>query len=494
MKKRSSLLFAGLLCMALSVFAAPLVRTCAANAAEKKGARIDYQCRTEQVYDKETEWWTNVKTNKSDEKYFTVVASSGAIVSYKEGKSVIATECDDYDEDGEEEYYYFKLPKKGTKEITVEFDDGTPAVTLKATVEAPKKNPVVTTTVKVSEAKYDPKAEGYKYGNITAKVEGLPESKKPNPNKKEYDFYASVSDAWADGSAYSGVIDDYDHPVKLETDREKAQDKERMNSFIKPLLRDGATVIVRPYYWIGEDDGKLTYSHTDKYYTVSDSSTPTELKVSLTTDTYKEKIKLVKVKIPKQKNPPKVKIDVIKGTIGITDKMEYQFSKYNDDGTTGAWDGFKAGKKGMKISEVSGSAIASGGVIEVRYASTTKALYSKSVKIKIPSQSAIDVSKIKWEGVTTNGSLTISDWNKDTKPYEYTTSAPSDSTKWTTVKDGKITFTKKNEAKGTIYIREKGINENTKKNTELKQPSTIAEATVSGSSIPTEKIKAYKAK
>lgn len=84
-------------------------------------------------------------------------------------------------------------------------------------------------------------------------------------------------------------------------------------------------------------------------------------------------------------------------------------------------------------------------------AKTSNALYSKSLNINIPSQSAIDTTKIKWGGVTTNGSLTVSDWNKDTKPYEYTLTAPSDSTKWITVKGGKITFTKKTPAAGTIY-------------------------------------------
>lgn len=45
-----------------------------------------------------------------------------------------------------------------------------------------------------------------------------------------------------------------------------------------------------------------------------------------------------------------------------------------------------------------------------------------------------------------------------------------------------------------LYIREKGVNENAAKRTELKLPYTVASATVSRSGVPSEKIVAYSGK
>lgn len=476
MKKRNSFIFACLCCALMVLCAVPAVTASAEDADGKKGARLEYGLYGDKWGSGETE-----QRETSYQKYFKVFASPGAIVTYKEGKKEIATEYDAKNEDGDE-VYYFKLPKRGDKEITVKFEDGSPEVKLKATVDAPQKGTTTTETVSVKQAKYDPKAEGYEYGNITATVDGL-----PSEYEGDNDFVAYVADSTTDKEMWGNILEIYYHPLKMDTDDVKNRDKEEMNAFLKPLLREGATVILEP------SRGEGNYGYKDSYYKIS-SITSTELKVNLVTDTYKYKMKTAKVKIAKQKNPPKVKVDAVKGTIGISDKMEYRFRKYDENGKLGKADAWTAGTKGMKLSAVSGGSIVSGGVIEVRLAKTSKALYSKSLNITIPSQSVIDTTKIKWDGVTTNGSLTISDWNKDTKPYEYTASAPSDSTKWITVKGGKITFTKKKPASGTIYIREKGINENTVKKLELKLPSTIASATVSGSSIPDEKIVAYSGK
>lgn len=71
----------------------------------------------------------------------------------------------------------------------------------------------------------------------------------------------------------------------------------------------------------------------------------------------------------------------------------------------------------------------------------------------------------------TNASISLKDYNRLTNPYEYTSSTPSDSTKRITVKGGKLSFTQKKPFSGTIYIRQKGVNENKVNHIELKMPS-----------------------
>lgn len=543
MKKRSLSIFVGLFCLVMALCAVPVV---AALIPEEKGkgVRIEYGLHGRAgAYRYNNNYYDNYykfeQQKKSYEEYFRVVVPSGATVTYKEGKNMVAAECEGSNKDTNEDYYYFKLPKKGEKEICVK--QGSEEVKLKAVVGSQKG---VTKTVAAMQAKYEPNAEGYEYGRITASVDGV-----PSGGKKIYVYRGNcdnlsgilAEEFWGDYYGYkeyaykyyddSGTIDsyipdfrayvadtstdefhkdyryyyydagfaEYYHPFNMKSE-DKENDAARMNAFIKPFLREGGTVIIEPCCDVdlfrGGRDGYYsgrygTCTWKDSYYDIA-SISDTELRVNLVTDTYK--FKAAKVKIPKQKNPPKVKVDAVKGTIGLNNSMEYRFRKYDEKGVLGAWDEWTKGTSGMKLMSVANGAVASGGIIQVRLARTDKALYSKSLNINIPSQSAVDTAKIKWEGVTTKGSITISDWNKDTKPYEYTTTAPSDSTKWTTVKKGKITFTKKKPAAGTIYIREKGINENTKKKLELKLPSAIASATVSGSGIPSEKIVAYSGK
>lgn len=515
MKKRSLSIFVGLFCLVMALCAVPAVTASAEEG--KKGARIEYGLKK------------GIQQKRSYDEYFRVVVPAGAIVTYREGKNMVAVESEGSNNKGEE-YYYFKLPKKGDREITVKYSDGSEAK-LKATVESSRKG--VTKTVGAKQAKYEPNAEGYEYGRITVAIDGVPSNGREiyvysgasvenfyyGYNRKYVysryyssryddgynyfsgsydvriysDFHAYVPDS-SMGEYYKNSFDEYYHPVSLVLEKDKEEDRARMEAFIKPLIREGNTVIIEPYGVPDEYDPGIygkTCTRKDSYYNIS-SISDTELRVNLVTDTYKYKV--AKVKIPKQKNPPKVKVDAVKGTISLNNNMEYRFRKYDESGALGAWDGWTKGTSGMKLMSVSNGAIASGGIIEVRLSKTDKALYSKSLSISVPSQPKIDTSQIKWEGVTTNGSIIIKDWNKDTKPYEYTLSAPSDSTKWVTVKKGTITFTKKKPATGTIYIREKATNENAKKGTELKLPSTIASATVSGSSIPDGNITAYSAK
>ena len=95
----------------------------------------------------------------------------------------------------------------------------------------------------------------------------------------------------------------------------------------------------------------------------------------------------------------------------------------------------------------------------------------KVTDIHIPAQAVLSPDDIVASGTVTNASISLNNYNRLTNPYEYTTSTPSDSTKWITVKGGKLSFTQKKPFSGTIYIRQKGVNENKVKHMEMKMPS-----------------------
>lgn len=476
----------GLGCLALAMGAGTLVNSGAASAAEAEnpGARIIYRCSqdTKKVWVEDDDhpkggYYDSVVDKdapiKGTGEYFSVIASSGSVVTYKEGKTTVSAEPDytndDYYYEGYDrnDYYYenvdeyiFKLPKKGERVINVSYN-GKETATLKISADSPKKNPAVKTEITCKKAKYVPNAEGYAYGNITADTEGTTSGA----------IHAYVLDVEGDKDYYMNSFCRGDA-----SDIGKEDDKSEMNDFIQPLLREGATVVVAPYSYDYDSDYSRNSTNKDVYYTVS-TYTATELKVAKTTDTYKFKCKVAKVKIPKLKNPPKVKVDAVKGTIKLTAKMEYRFKRYEEDGTLGSFSEWADGKAKMSINDVSTASITCGGIIEVRTKATSKALYSKTASITLPSQQAIDVSKIAGDGVITGGSINASG-------YEYTTSDPkSGGAKWTAIKDAGIKFTaKKPAASGNkYYIREKGVNE--KGDTKLKMPSEIAVFTVSGSSL-----------
>ena len=135
------------------------------------------------------------------------------------------------------------------------------------------------------------------------------------------------------------------------------------------------------------------------------------------------------------------------------------------------------------------SIVASGLSIRVRVAGTDKKVPSVYQTITIPSRAAIDLSKIKLEGISTRASIKISDFDAVKKPYEYTTDTPKASTTWKKIGKKGIPFKGKNALSNgrKIYIREKGMNANAQKSISLKMPSTIAEITVSGAAADWKK-------
>lgn len=199
-------------------------------------------------------------------------------------------------------------------------------------------------------------------------------------------------------------------------------------------------------------------------------------------------MKTIKVRIPAQKKAPVVKINAVRGKVSISDKREYciKADPFPDESTLDFetrddfYETWVSGKKDFLISDINdpnGSAIdlTKGVVLKVRTKGTTKKLPSLSRVIVIPPQQTLDPSKVTVEGVVTKCSIKISDANGTKNPYEYTTETPTANTKWR-----KITTTTKKLSKsavnGTtpvIYVRQRALNEDTRKKISLRVASTI---------------------
>lgn len=199
-------------------------------------------------------------------------------------------------------------------------------------------------------------------------------------------------------------------------------------------------------------------------------------------------MKVIKVRIPAQKKAPTVKINAVKGKVSISDKREYcvKADPFPDESTLDFetredfYEKWIDGKKDFLISDIkdsSGSAIdlTKGVVLKVRTKGTTKKLPSLSRVIIIPAQQTLDPSKVTVEGVVTKCSIKISDANGTKNPYEYTTETPTADTRWkkitTTTK--KLSKSAVNGTEPVIYVRQRAVNEDTRKKISLRVASTI---------------------
>lgn len=404
---------------------------------------------------------------------YTVKVSAGAIVTCQTNNSkAVVLNADEEDVKEEVDYYHFSIGKPGVvHKIVAKLGDVETVLTFQ--VEKPKKE-----TVGIKNAKYDPK-QGSEYGVITA----------------DNDIFCCKL-----GSSYISVRN---HKIcnqslswnRIELTKEK--ELENWEKFLLPAVKRGRTIklipaVARLIYKTtsGEEvftRGEIfpltsgTYirykgveynSYYDGQYVHDIYTYDKNIVVSL----YNLQVKEAKVKIPLQKKAPQVKVDVIKGILSTTAAQEY--SVRSDVSANEKFSEWTEAPKKLKLSQiVCSNGILSGASIRVRLRATNKALASRYTTVVIPAQNKLKASTITAEGTITNASITIGKFDITSNPYEYSTTKPSEDTKWIKVLSKKMTFRGTNAFPGTIYIREQGMNENVKKSLSLKLPSSYVTIT-----------------
>lgn len=488
-------------------------------------AKIDYVDRQYwgSKYNVEKKDWERLGSPLSgDTEYYTdspeigtryqVTASHGAIVTFGTAKKQEETQPDSRNEDGDDVYIFTvtsKMAKNGGSEIvTAKLGE----VETKLEVEFKKAQIKKETDSMVYKAIYDLSDPACEYGKITATEngeelkkysirvnyaeDGFNVSDKTEDLYRRYERYTIINGEVYELNKskctetfssldeefmeyYNNLPWDYDYnnpDVECKHDYLKTSytktTPEMWNQFMKPLVREGATVYVE----IIEND-KYTESLYYSTYQVTDTKWTVSTQGTVRTDIWKAG----KIKIAKQKKAPSVKVDAVKGILSTKANMQYQYKAGKFEG--GEYSEWTNASVKMPLTTVTNAAVLASGVsIRIRTAGSSKTVPSKYLTIEIPSRTAIDASKIQLEGVLTNASIKASDQDNKTKLYEYMTAQPSSTAKWTVMSNkGIILKGKKALTDGSkIYIREKGINENAKNGIKLKMPSTILEITVSG--------------
>lgn len=199
-------------------------------------------------------------------------------------------------------------------------------------------------------------------------------------------------------------------------------------------------------------------------------------------------MKTIKVRIPAQKKAPTVRINAVSGKVSISDKREYcvKADPFPDESTLDFetredfYEKWIDGKKDFLISDIkdsNGSAVdvTKGVVLKVRTKGTTKKLPSLSRVIVIPAQQPLPPSKVAIEGVITKCSIKIEDVHATKNPYEYTTETPTANTRWRkiTTATKKLSKSAVNGTTPVIYVRQRAVNEDTRKKLTLRVASTI---------------------
>lgn len=474
--------------------------------------------------------------------FFQITASSGAIVTYGASeKKLEETTPDGTDENGEDVYRFLiptKIAKNGGKQI-VKAKLGTVETQLEVEFKTTAATPVkLVFNYKASLDLSDPKCE---YGKIVLKDNGeelkrfyvsthdgesdlfvSDTTEKYYYNQKENtlkSYIMTLQEYLSECINYRnnenlGILGNEKSIIKLHSSNDKEfmemyealpeypglpdesskrdyfiresfekTTPEMWNKFMKPLVRKGSTVYCGDFMYSWET---LTTKYASKY-----EVTDTKWTVNTRAVPVSVKFKGGKLKIAKQKTAPKIKVDAVNGTISTTGKMEYQYKlSEEEDSTYSEW---TSSTTKMKLSDITSAAILASGVsIRVRTAKTQKVIPSAYTTVIIPSRASIDMDKITISGSVTNAALKATDADNTKKPYEYTTEIPSDTTKWKSLTSNGVTFKGKTALSdgSKVYVREKGVNANEKKQISIKMPSTILEITASGTAVEWVK-KAY---
>lgn len=402
---------------------------------------------------------------------YTVEVSAGAIVTCQiNNKKAVVLNPDEEDTENEVDYYNFCINKPGVAhKITAKLGDDETTLTFQ--VEKPK-----TETVGIKNAKYDP-TQG-SYGIITA-------------DNKVFRCYAGNDSIAVRNQKVC------QHNYDWNKELTKEEELERWKLFLASAVKRGKTITLVPavssisYASVGNEKvfnyGSvfslrsglyLKYSGAEyrEYFDGSRWHYEFVYGKDITASLYELRVKQAKIKIPAQKNAPKIKVDAIKGTLSTTSAQEYAVR--SEASETAEFSEWTDASKKMTFSQIScPNGILSGASIRIRTKATPKSLSSRYTTIVIPAQTMLDASTITAKGTVTDASISIGKFDKTTNPYEYTTTKPSDSSKWISVSSNTLSFKGKKSFPGTIYLREKGIKENTKKSLSLKLPSSYVTIT-----------------
>lgn len=409
-------------------------------------------------------YYGNHSTGYSDVTCVIVCAKRGATVSYLKGSKMKVADAADGGY-GDYDVYYFHVPYKtvrngGTFKVTAELKGEKKE--LQVVFAKPEKKSVTwkPKKLKASIVVSEDSDTECSYGEISLSIDNKEVGRIPI----EYEDVRDGASVWV-GTGES-QIGTYSSIRKEPThDPEAGKEIWTEKEYEQPV-------------WLGmcDTEGK------EKNFYVALDGTPTDTEWKIKSLIWEVNIKSeqrVKVKIPAQKAAPKVKVDMLNGKIGISANMQYciKLPVIDEDyGLIYEYTGWKDGKKGMKLSDLEKSNIASGAEIYVRIKGGKGKIPSAERYIEIPSRQAIDLTKVSAEGAVTQCAVKISDLDTKKNPYEYTCAEPTASTKWKTLKSASVNL-KKNEVNETtpvIYVRQKALNENKKNNIEMRQASTIA--------------------
>lgn len=400
-------------------------------------------------------YYGSSSTGDTDVTCVTVYAKRGAKVSYLKGsKMKVADEPDCYTDNEVDDYavYRFHVPYK-----TV-INGGTFTATAELKGEKKELKVVFAKPVKKS-VKYNKKVKAtivaskdWEYGEISLSMDDKEVYRVPI----EYEDVRDGASVWV-----------YPSVDQIGTESSIYYDGESESRREDPI-----------YFWADEDGCSEDLRWKDLYVALDGEPTDTEWKIkSIIWDVNIKLLRRVKVKIPAQKAAPKVKVDMIKEKIGISSNMQYRIELpvINEDGElTFKETDWKDGKKGMTFADLGD--IVSGADIYVRIKGKNGKIPSAKRYIAISSRQDIDLTKISAEGPVSQCAIKISDLDKAKNPYEYTCAEPTKTTKWKTLKSTSVNLKKNelNETTPVIYVRQKALNENAKKNIEMRQASTIA--------------------
>lgn len=424
---------------------------------------------------------------------YIVAASRGAIVTCQVGKKKpVELIPDDSDENGDTDYYYFEMPlTESSHTITAKLGKDETVLSIKADY---KKE-----TAKAPKPKYSVE-EGFDYGRIVAS--GMYEIDFGSVWYHNAETGIDCDNYFKDQSMQCGKDDLETYFMLLEGNSDEVKNawKWTMSHFVK----NGGTLTVKPAYEelqrYYNDENRLIEStliasvYEGVYGKATGISFQKETNAwgdicyepvygkDITVSWLDVKVKEAKVRIPAQKAAPTVKVDAVKGT--LTTKSNQEISVRSNAKEGEAYSEWTTAGAKMKLSDITcNNGILSGASIRIRTKATGKTIASRYTTIEIPVQTQLKPDGFTMTGTTTNAAIKIADFDKAKNPYEYTTSAPSDSTKWTPVKNGEIKFTAKKPFQGIIYIRQKGVNENTKKGLDLKLPSSYVTVKLDGATL-----------
>ena len=423
---------------------------------------------------------------------YTVEVSRGAIVTYQIGKNK-PQELAHEESYGLSDFYTFKMPVTDqVNKITAQLGDNKTVLTLRSQY---KKE-----VVKAVKPKYCVEP-GFDYGRIVADglyyIDFFPLNYY-NTDKDIYCdncFKGKEMQSWNRSREYVSLLDGSSDEVKM-----------AWKWLFAHLIKNGYTVKVMPAYekkqrFYDDFDDEHMIEQTeierlyDGLYGKVQGITFEEYKrddwgshyrmlysKDITVSWLDVKVKEAKVRIPAQKPAPTVKVDAVKGT--LTTKSNQEISVRSNAKEGEAYSEWTTAGAKMKLGDITcNNGILSGASIRIRTKATGKTIASRYTTIEIPAQTQLQPDGFTMTGTTTDAAIKIADFDKVKNPYEYTTSAPSDSTKWTPVKNGEIKFTAKKPFQGTIYIRQKGVNENTKKGLTLKLPSSYVTVKLDGTTL-----------